>query len=379
MRRPADHTDVKNTAEASEPSGGAGTPPLSNPFRPNDESRTMRHRTAFLLLATSLLLLTGDLAAQRATGNGLGQVAPFRATRRFHIRYEVEANRLPRGQDLRAWIPIPSDDPWQRIHNLEVVTDLPWEIQTEEVYGNRMVYIDTRIDARTARVRVEYDVDRRFRKTDFSGEGGACPLTENEMKRYLAPSRLVVVDARILEQSRKITAGKSDPVEKARAIYNFVLAKMTYGKPKNLPWGRGDTRFACDARVGNCTDFHSWFISLCRAAKIPARFQIGLFGRYETKRGEEYATGGYHCWAEFYTPRTGWVPVDISEADKHPDRAAEFFGIHTDNRVTLSTGRDIVLAPRQVGPPLNFFVSPYAEVDGLPFSNIKKTSYWRDL
>ncbi len=339
----------------------------------------MRYRTSLLLLTGCLLAFADGLSAQRGTRNPANEPASFHPTRRFHIRYEIEAQRLPRGRDLRAWIPIPSDDPWQRIHNLDVTTDLPWEIQRENVYGNRMIHIDTRIGARDAKVRVEYDVDRRFRKTDFSGEGSACPLTEDEMKRYLEPSRLVVVDARILEQSRKIAAGKHDPVEQARAFYDFVLAEMTYGKPKHLAWGRGDTRFACDARVGNCTDFHSWFISLCRAAKIPARFQIGLFGRYETKRGEEYATGGYHCWAEFHTPRTGWVPVDISEADKHPERAAEFFGIHTDNRVTLSTGRDLVLAPRQVGPPLNFFVYPYGEVDGLPFSNIKKTSYWRDL
>jgi hypothetical protein len=44
-----------------------------------------------------------------------------------------------------------------------------------------------------------------------------------------------------------------------------------------------------------------------------------------------------------------------------------YFGNLTEDRVTFSMGRDITLAPKQDGEPLNFFVFPYVEVDGKPY------------
>jgi hypothetical protein len=65
------------------------------------------------------------------------------------------------------------------------------------------------------------------------------------------------------------------------------------------------------------------------------------------------------------------VPVDISEADKDPSLKDYYFGRLTENRVTFSVGRDLVLVPKQAGEPLNFFVHPYVEVDGKPWPNEK--------
>jgi hypothetical protein len=95
-------------------------------------------------------------------------------------------------------------------------------------------------------------------------------------------------------------------------------------------WGHGHTLWACDSRHGNCTDFHSVFISMARAEKIPARFQIG-FPLPADKHSAEIP--GYHRWAEFYLDSTGWVPIDISEAWKHPEKHDYFFGAHDVNRV----------------------------------------------
>jgi len=46
--------------------------------------------------------------------------------------------------------------------------------------------------------------------------------------------------------------------------------------------------------------------------------------------------------------------------------------------VTLSTGRDLVLEPKQQGEPLNYFLNPYAEADGKSVKTEKTWSY-RDL
>jgi hypothetical protein len=60
--------------------------------------------------------------------------------------------------------------------------------------------------------------------------------------------------------------------------------------------------------------------------------------------------------------------VDASEAWKHPEKKNYFFGGHDDNRLQLSVGRDIRLEPPQQGEPLNYFVYPYAELDGKPLA-----------
>jgi transglutaminase-like putative cysteine protease len=134
----------------------------------------------------------------------------------------------------------------------------------------------------------------------------------------------------------------------------------------------------CDSRFGNCTDFHSLFNALARSQKIPAKFESG-FG-IPTKRG----TGdvpGYHCWAKFKPEGRGWVPVDISEANKNPKMSDYYFGNLTEDRVTFSTGRGLTLSPKQDGPPLNFFVYPYVEVDGKPYSadKIKRRFAYEDV
>ena len=124
----------------------------------------------------------------------------------------------------------------------------------------------------------------------------------------------------------------------------------------------------CDAKHGNCTDFHSLFISLARAEGIPARFEIG----FPVPGGAEGTIPGYHCWAEFFVNGVGWVPVDISEAWKDPKKHDYFFGALDANRVQFTIGRDLTLQPKQDGGPLNYFIYPYVEVDGKPFDGIEK-------
>ena len=170
----------------------------------------------------------------------------------------------------------------------------------------------------------------------------------------------------ITELSAEQTRGIQDPMAKARAIYDYVIATMRYDK-SGTGWGNGDAIWACTAKRGNCTDFHSLFIGMMRAAGIPARFEIG-FPLPPDKHSAEIA--GYHCWADFFEPKNGWIPVDISEAWKHQEKRDYFFGAHDVNRVQFTLGRDLRLSPAQDGAPLNYFVYPYVEVAGKEYPNV---------
>jgi transglutaminase-like putative cysteine protease len=198
-----------------------------------------------------------------------------------------------------------------------------------------------------------------------------------DLARWLKPDRLVPIDKKIRRWAQEVVdaAHAKTDLERARAIYNHVVATVKYDK-SGTGWGRGDIYYACDARRGNCTDFHAIFIGYARAVGIPARFAIGF--PLPADRGAGKITG-YHCWAEFYAAGIGWVPVDASEASKNPAMREYFFGAHDENRVELSKGRDLVLTPKQQGAPLNYFVYPYAEVDGKAYTSIETSYSFRDL
>ena len=113
-----------------------------------------------------------------------------------------------------------------------------------------------------------------------------------------------------------------------------------------------------------------------RAQGIPAKFANGFQIPEERGRGK---VSGYHCWAEFFLEGRGWIPVDIWEGWKHPERKSYYFGAHDENRVLFTTGRDLRLSPAQTGGELNYFIYPYVEVDGVEFTQVTGEFSYRDL
>jgi transglutaminase-like putative cysteine protease len=215
-------------------------------------------------------------------------------------------------------------------------------------------------------------VRREVRALTDASHAARQKLSNLQRQRYLQADAKVPIDGKPLEMLDGVIL-PDKPLDLARRLYATVDDHMRYEK-KGTGWGQGDSVWACASGYGNCTDFHSLFISLARAKHLPARFVIGF---PLPPRGEDGAIAGYHCWAYFYTDELGWVPVDISEADKHPEMKDYYFGNLTEDRIAFSAGRDLNLVPPQHGPPLNFFVYPYLEVDGVPAGKEQLTLRFR--
>ena len=322
--------------------------------------------------------IAAALGVALASGLLLGAAADRPAERSFEFTYSATLDGIPKGAGKVAlWIPIPKSDDHQEIRDVRIESPFPVRLTVDPRYGNQTAYIEVDDpDVPSFTVDVSYGVTREeYVHRDFANAGRTGDAGDAAVPRDLEANRLVPLNQRIRGLSAEVTAGKTTDLEKARAIYDYVLSTMKYDK-SGTGWGHGDILWACDAKRGNCTDFHALFIGLCRAAGIPARFMIGF--PLPASRGEG-AIPGYHCWAEFHLRGFGWVPVDASEAWKHPDERSYFFGAWDENRVQLSAGRDIVLSPAQAGPPLNYLVYPYAEIDGKPFDGVVKKFTYRDV
>ena len=305
-------------------------------------------------------------------------VASSQESRHFTFHYAFTVKNVSVGQPVRVWIPQAHTDPFQEVKVVSASGDLPLKKTHESKFGNEMFYAEAKkAKAAELHFNVVYDVVRHERFALGTGVPHltAVSLNSRERKQDLAPDALVPTSGLPAELATKVTEGRSSDLDKARAIYDYVFATMKYDKT-GTGWGRGDVLYACDAKKGNCTDFHSLFIAMARSQEIPSRFEIG-FPLPPDKHSAEIA--GYHCWAEFFEAKNGWVPIDISEAWKHPEKKDYFFGAHDDNRFQFTMGRDLELSPRQDGKPLNYFVYPYVEVAGKEFPNVSLAFSFADV
>ncbi len=297
--------------------------------------------------------------------------------RTFSFTYAFSVRNPEQGKRLRVWFPEATSDKYQTMRVVSTTSDLPLRRTKESKYGNEMFYAETSAaDKAEYRFEVVYEVTRRERLGSDEVNGpGSARLNHAQLKRYTAPDRLVPTAGKPAEIASKLVQGKTSQADKVRAIYDYVFTSMRYDK-SGTGWGHGDALWACDSHRGNCTDFHSLFASMTRSQGVPTRFEIG-FPLPDDKHESEIA--GYHCWADFYLNGRGWIPVDISEAWKHPEKKDYFFGAHDANRIQFSMGRDLTLSPRQDGAPLNYFVYPYAESDGKEVRNIRNDFSFRDV
>lgn len=349
-----------------------------------------------------VIVLCGGVAVARLWPS-VSAAAPDAAhLREVLFTYQARLTQIPQQADtIDVWIPLAKTTGEQQILRRQVHAPVPYTIAQDPEYGNDMLHLSLQPPLPEV-FEVSIDYYARLGPGEDLAADPSTPADDptpcdtahragpsrcdghetfsfsrkawDEPAHHLKPQGLVIVDDEVRTRAVRATAGRATPMDKARGIYEAVIQQVKYDK--SVPgWGRGDTRRVCLLGTGNCTDFHSLFISMARATRIPARFKIGVVIPHEPSG----TIPGYHCWAEFYEEGRGWVPVDASEAWKHPERAEYYFGARDPNRFLISVGRDIQLVPKQQGDPVNIFFAPYVEVDGQVFSDVGVEIRFTDL
>ena len=97
--------------------------------------------------------------------------------------------------------------------------------------------------------------------------------TEKDIKKYITETNnRSHINVAIKDKARELTKGLNSPLQKARAIFNFVKLHITYEKYSSSKYGAAKTLIN---RRGNCSDQTNLLVALCRAAKIPVRYSHG--------------------------------------------------------------------------------------------------------
>ncbi|MCC6739786.1 MAG: transglutaminase domain-containing protein [Planctomycetia bacterium] len=310
----------------------------------------------------------------------------------FAAKHELKVNVPEGAKKVRVWFTMPQDDTAQTVADLKVETAAKYTIEKDSE-GNQSIYVASDGSAREISITATFTVTRRETLTD-PDPAKTRPLTDEERKamaRYLGANRNVVINDEIRKLAKEIAGEETNPVKVARKIYDWVLANIEYWvkDPNNKKASPvGSTEYCLTSKTGNCTDFHSLWTSLARAAGIPTRMVYGSFFKAELD-GKD-ADQSYHCWPEFWVPEIGWIPHDVAVADifvgdftlnadnepkvklttadgyTGPDKAKVdwYFGNLDERRVTWSRGRDLELSPKPDAGPVNALAKAYVEIDG---------------
>ncbi len=275
------------------------------------------------------------------------------------------------GQAAKLWLPYPTTNADQTISNISVQGNFSaYGVYTDAVFETPILYARWDQGVAQRRLTVTFDVTRQeVIRREFPAKEAAWDRTDYSL--YLSATRLGPVDGEVKKLADTITAGQKTVLGKAKAIYDWTC-ENTYRNPETRGCGFGDVYRLLKDPGGKCADISSIYVALARAAGVPSR---EIFGIRQGKMKAQDITTWYHCWAEFYLPGYGWVPVDPADvrkamlkldldiADPKTNQLREYFWGGLDPyRIKLGEGRDIVLNPAQSGDPVNYLMYPYAEI-----------------
>jgi transglutaminase-like putative cysteine protease len=296
---------------------------------------------------------------------------------------------FPKGVS-RVWLPLPmsADTEWHRsLGNGWSGNATRAQMLSDGKYGVPILYAEWAGDAAppqlelTSRVATRgHTVDPARRRPD------AEPLSAADRQFFTAPTEYIPTDGIVRETAQGIVKGAAGDVQKARAIYEWVV-ENTFRDPKVRGCGWGDIKAMLETGNlgGKCGDLNALFVGLARSVGVPARDVYGLrlapsvHGYRSLGVGTPSVTRAQHCRAEFYAEGRGWVPVDPADvrkvaleeppgnlALKDPKveaARARLFGNWEMNWLAYNMGHDIAL-PHSRGPKLPYFMYPNGETGG---------------
>jgi transglutaminase-like putative cysteine protease len=308
--------------------------------------------------------------------------------RRFETVTRVEVLD-PRGVS-RAWIPLPLTDTtdWFRDLGSEWLGNAATaRLARDATYGASMVAAEWGAGEKAPLIEVTSRFMTRERRVELSRPDPAGPrLSAEERAFHTEPTELIPTDGIVRKTALDITKGAHTDVEKARAIYEWMVDN-TFRDPKTRGCGWGDIKALLESGHlgGKCGDLNALFVGLARSVGVPARDIYGVrvapsaYGYKSLGAGSPNVSKAQHCRADFFADGYGWVPVDPADVRKvileePPGKLAvddakvvaarkRLFGSWEMNWLAYNTGHDIAL-PGSSGPKLPYLMYINAETGG---------------
>src|SRR5215467_14776170 len=168
------------------------------------------------------------------TVHAVGEAAIIKGADQFEFVYRVKLPEITGA--ARVWIPLAKTDVFQTVSLKELNIPMKWNKVQDRDYGNDICVVNAQPQDSGKTIELRYKVTRK--------EKAAYPASDADAARYLRPEKLVPVNETFKTLAEKAVAGKTDDLDRAKALYDHVISRMRYDK-SGTGWGRGDAVYAC--------------------------------------------------------------------------------------------------------------------------------------
>ena len=224
------------------------------------------------------------------------------AERVITLKASISVPGAQPGEMLRAWLPVPTACPQQS--DIEVTDWTPGVLVAKEGAPSRTAFWGSRehhdFEATyTYRIRAPYvdtlapAPEKHVVSDDTVTDADLCELAPH-----------IVFTPYLVTLTQRVVAGIERPIDRARAVYDYITKNVDYRYQPSYAQLDCIADTCAKSLRGDCGVMALTFITMCRIAGIPARWQSGLYVAPDHV--------GPHDWAMFYTEEYGWLWADCS-------------------------------------------------------------------
>jgi len=262
------------------------------------------------------------------------------SSKKFNIQYQADFSGPP-VNEIRAWFAEPQDSNLQRIESFSI-SPKP-KSSYKDSQGNKILYFEIN-NQKQASVKVNIKANLSKYKLDLA-------KAEFSTQRNIKSEEFLEQTPGVKDLARKLTASQDNMVNKIGSIFNFVVQNFKYEYPVKH---RGVSHLDLKKLRGDCAEYSSLFVAMCRSLGIPSRNNTGFVIYPKQQNMVE------HGWASIDTKKHGWLDFDTQYASI--DEKSKYFGQRSDYRITFTDGFNIPLKP---SIPNDFDIE-YWNNEGLP-------------
>ena len=223
--------------------------------------RAFLQTSAAALSASALPLTALAQAATPAPANRSFTPTPG-TWRTFEVTTRVDIAK-PNGA-TKVWLPIPSvNTEWQRSLESSYSSNGQARAAVDGKYGARMLMVDFAATEAKPFVELTSRIQTQSRAQDLRSKGTVAAADASDLQFWRRATQLLPTDGIVRETALEATKGAKTDVEKARAIFNWVVTN-TYREPKVRGCGEGDIKTMLETHNlgGKCADLNALFVGL---------------------------------------------------------------------------------------------------------------------
>lgn len=222
----------------------------------------------------------------------------------------VDADAVPAGETVRAWIPYPREIPGQQ-EGIEYVASEPaaHRIAPASTLQRTVYFEKPAIAGKKTEFQVTYDITIRARHFDVDPDKVVAADITPELAPFVAeraPHIVFTDDLRAF--SRQVVGDEKNP---------WRIAQKLYAAVDRIPWAGAReystisniSDYALHAGHADCGQQTLLLMALLRLNGIPARWQSGMMFADD---GKQQTYWNLHDWGQLYIAPYGWMPVDVT-------------------------------------------------------------------